>query len=73
MKSVQWSTETKDTVVKRACVCEGCPHCKHRINVENMYCNTFGEHRCKDCKDYRCTDCMCSTNNKICNYCMRII
>lgn len=71
MVVVHWSPDTKDTIIKRNCLCEGCPCCKQRINKDNMYCHIFGEFRCKVCKDYRCKGCM--YNNIVCNYCKRVI
>ena len=71
MKTVSWTVETQDPIVKRNCECEGCPHCKAKINVHNMYCNTFGEHKCTECKCYRCSGCLYSKTH--CNYCKRLL
>ena len=71
MKKVHWTHDTKDTVLKRNCLCEGCTYCIKRINKENMYCYIFGEHRCLECKDYRCGGCM--YNEKVCKYCKRMV
>ena len=35
MKKVHWTYDTKDTVLKRNCLCEGCTYCIKRINKEN--------------------------------------
>ena len=67
-KQVQWAFDVEDTVIKRFCLCEGCPHCKHKTD---MYCSVFTQHKCKECKEYRCHNCL--YNKDICNYCMRIV
>lgn len=71
-KRVHWDPLVKDTTIKRCCLCEGCPYCKHRLDKDNMYCYKFGQYRCEDCNDYRCENCLYTKVMTMCNYCMRI-
>ena len=67
IKHVEWEQDVVDPIVKRMCLCEGCPSCRNRTG---MYCEKFGHQKCTECKDYRCDNCL--FNNEICNYCKRI-
>ncbi len=67
MSKVSFVGEIIDTIT-RPCLCEGCPFCK---STEKMYCNVFTLLKCKKCKDFRCKDCF--FNERVCNYCKRVI
>jgi hypothetical protein len=72
VKSVHWDSNVKDIIIKRMCLCEGCPHCKYRLNSDNMYCYRFGKYKCEDCNEYRCKGCLYTKIVTMCNYCKRI-
>lgn len=73
MKKVSFSANTAFPEIKRPCLCQGCPYCKHRLNASNMYCYVFGKYRCEDCNEFRCEGCMYTKVTATCNYCKRIL
>lgn len=59
MKHVTFDISVRETTMKRICECQTCSNYNNKLKItKQQYCEILGEHKCVECKEWRCDGCM---------------